>query len=253
MCYILICIFIMGLLYLVCNLTYLTTTHPITIPKNIFQTWNTLTIPPKMQQSVNKLKFDHPEFAYYLYDDAMCRAFIKTHFDKKVVDAFDTLRPGAYKADLWRYCILYIKGGIYLDIKYECVAGFSLNQLLDREYFVLDRPGWWKKGEIGIYNGVMVCVANNPILRLAIDKIVENVENREYGMNILYPTGPGLLGEMHGNDTTNFVLSYTHPEEIIHSTKGCILKGYTGYRKEQKQFHPLETYHELWPKRKIFN
>ena len=255
MCYILICMFIMGcLLYLICNLTYLTTiTHPITIPKNIFQTWNTLTIPPKMQQSVNKLKADHPEFAYYLYDDAMCRAFINAHFDKKVVDAFDTLRPGAYKADLWRYCILYIKGGIYLDIKYECVAGFSLSQLLDREYFVLDRPGWWKKGQIGIYNGVMVCVANNPILRLAIDKIVENVENREYGMNILYPTGPGLLGEMHGNDTSNFVLSYTHPEEIIHSTKGCILKGYSGYRKEQKQFHPLETYHELWPKRKIFN
>jgi mannosyltransferase OCH1-like enzyme len=234
-------------------LIYLYMNRSITIPKIIFQTWNTLTIPPKMQEAVNKLKADHPEFAYYLYDDAMCRDFINTHFDKRVVDAFDTLKPGAYKADLWRYCILYIKGGIYLDIKYECVSGFSLNQLLDREYFVLDRPGWWKKGEIGIYNGVMVCVANNPILRLAIDKIVENVENREYGMNILYPTGPGLLGEMHGNDTTNFVLSYTHPEEIIHSTKGCILKGYTGYRKEQKQFHPLETYHELWPKRKIFN
>jgi hypothetical protein len=72
-------------------------------------------------------------------------------------------------------------------------------------------------------------------------------------MNILYPTGPGLLGEVHGNDTSQFVLSYKHPEEIIHSTKGCILKGYAGYRKEQKQFHPLETYHELWPKRKIFN
>jgi mannosyltransferase OCH1-like enzyme len=225
----------------------------ITIPKNIFQTWNTLDLPPNMQQSVNKLKAQHPDFIHYLYDDTMCRNFIKKHFDKKVVQAFDTLRPGAYKADIWRYCVLYIKGGIYLDIKYECVNGFSLNQLLDREYFVLDRPGWWKKGQIGIYNGVMVCVAKNPILRMAIDKIVENVEKREYGMNILYPTGPGLLGEVHGNDTSQFVLSYKHPEEIIHSTKGCILKGYTGYRKEQKQFHPLETYHELWPKRKIFN
>jgi len=223
-----------------------------TIPKNIFQTWNTLTIPLKMQEAVNKLKFDHPDFTYYLYDDAMCRDFIKTHFDKKVVDAFDTLIPGAYKADLWRYCILYIKGGIYLDIKYECVAGFSLNQLLDREYFVLDRPEFFENG-IGIYNGVMVCVANNPILRITIDKIVENVENRDYGINSLYPTGPGLLGKVHGNDTSKFVLSYTHPDEIIHSTKGCILKGYTGYRKEQKQFHPLESYHDLWFKRKIFN
>ena len=225
----------------------------VDIPKNIFQTWNTLEMPPKMQQSVNKLKSGHPEFIHYLYDDKMCREFIQTHFDKNVVKAFDTLRPGAYKADLWRYCVLYIKGGIYLDIKYECVDGFSLNELLDREYFVLDRPGWWKKGQIGIYNGVMVCTAQNPILRMAIDKIVENVKNKDYGMNILYPTGPGLLGEMYGNDTSKFVLFYKHPEEIIHSTKGCILKGYDGYRKEQKQFHPLETYHELWPKRKIFN
>lgn len=247
MCYILICMFIICCLYSI--LTYLT----ITIPKNIFQTWNTLDLPVKMQQSVNKLKTNHPEFTHYLYDDAMCRGFIKTHFDKKVVDAFDTLRPGAYKADLWRYCILYIMGGVYLDIKYQCVNGFSLNQLLDREYFVLDRPGWWKKGQIGIYNGVMVCAKNNPLLLTAINKIVENVKNKDYGMNILYPTGPGLLGEVHGNDTSSFVLFYKHPEEIVHAAKGCILKGYTGYREEQKQFHPLETYHELWPKRKIFN
>ena len=219
------------------------------IPKNIFQTWNTLVLPPKMQQSVNKLKTDHPEFTYYLYDDAMCRDFINTHFDKRVVNAFDTLKPGAYKADLWRYCILYIKGGIYLDIKYECVAGFSLNQLLDREYFVLDRPEFFKNG-VGIYNGVMVCHANNSILRLAIDKIVENVKKREYGFNSLYPTGPGLLGEIIGN--RQFVLHYKHPEEIIHSMKGCILKGYSGYRKEQKQSHPLESYHDLWFKRKIW-
>ena len=69
----------------------------ITIPKNIFQTWNTLELPPNMQQSINKLKAQHPDFVHYLYDDTMCRNFIKTHFDKKVVQAFDTLRPGAYK------------------------------------------------------------------------------------------------------------------------------------------------------------
>ena len=230
---------------------------PITvdIPKNIFQTWNTLDLPLKMQQSVNKLKSDHPEFVYSLYDDKMCRKFIQTHFDQRVVKSFDKLRPGAYKADLWRYCVLYIKGGIYLDIKYECVDGFSLNELLDREYFVLDRPEFFDGG-IGIYNGVMVCLANNPILIAAINKIVENVEKKKYGKNSLYPTGPGLLGKIYGNDVSDIVLFYKHPDQIVHSTKGCILKGYNGYRKEQKQFHPLEpfgSYHDLWSKRKIFN
>ena len=48
--------------------------------------------------------------------------------------------PGAYKADLWRYCILYIYGGIYIDIKLEPINGFRFRELLDKEYFVLDCP-----------------------------------------------------------------------------------------------------------------
>ena len=31
--------------------------------------------------------------------------------------AFETLRPGAFKADLWRYAILWGCGGIYVDSK----------------------------------------------------------------------------------------------------------------------------------------
>ena len=26
---------------------------------------------------------------------------------------FDRLIPGAFKADLWRYCVMYITGGIF--------------------------------------------------------------------------------------------------------------------------------------------
>ena len=47
--------------------------------------------------------------------------FIKSHFSKRVLYAYDKLIPGAFKADLWRYCIIYINGGIYIDIKYECL------------------------------------------------------------------------------------------------------------------------------------
>jgi mannosyltransferase OCH1-like enzyme len=90
------------------------------IPLNIYQTWHTKNLPTKMQENVNCLKRQNPEFKYYLYDDYDCREFIKKNFDKDVLNAFDTLIPGAYKADLWRYCILYKNGGIYLDINFKC-------------------------------------------------------------------------------------------------------------------------------------
>ena len=57
------------------------------VPLIIYQTWATKDLPPKMSQCVNKLKTDNPEFDHYLYDDADCRKFIQTEFDKDVLDA----------------------------------------------------------------------------------------------------------------------------------------------------------------------
>ena len=41
----------------------------------------------------------------------MCRNFIKKHFSRDVSYAFDKINPGAFKSDLWRYCIIYKNGG----------------------------------------------------------------------------------------------------------------------------------------------
>jgi mannosyltransferase OCH1-like enzyme len=87
------------------------------IPLDIYQTWTTKELSPKMKECVETLKRENPEFTHHLYDDDDCYKFIKDNFDKEVADSYDNIIPGAFKADLWRYCILYKKGGIYLDIK----------------------------------------------------------------------------------------------------------------------------------------
>ena len=69
----------------------------------------------------------------------MRREFISKYFNKDVLEAYDTLLPGAYKADLWRYCILYKMGGIYMDIKYTLSNNtYKLINLTDKEYYVRD-------------------------------------------------------------------------------------------------------------------
>ena len=77
------------------------------IPLNIYQTWHTKELPSKMLQTCNLIKSENPEFNHYLYDDNDCREFIKANFEIDVLNAYDNLIPGAYRADLWRYCILY--------------------------------------------------------------------------------------------------------------------------------------------------
>ena len=79
------------------------------IPRQIFQTWhNKNELPPQVKSNIEKMKELNPEFDHYLFDDDDCLQFIQQHFTQDVVNAFQSLVPGAYKADLWRYCVLYI-------------------------------------------------------------------------------------------------------------------------------------------------
>jgi hypothetical protein len=256
------------------------------IPLNIYQTWHTKNLPTKMQENVNCLKRQNPEFKYYLYDDYDCREFIKKNFDKDVLNAFDTLIPGAYKADLWRYCILYKNGGIYLDIKFKCENNFKLIELTDKEYVVLDRPYsnqnmsikdnidlvndtnfykniykmidtyFWKNKEIGLYNALIVSKPNNPILLECINSIVENVKNRKYQYNPLYITGPGLFGEKffkgdYGKIEDIYLFNSLRGNYILSHDK-IILSHYPDYRDEQKKHQKNEYYHYLWSKKQIY-
>lgn len=267
------------------------TTIPHTIPLIIYQTWTTKTMPPKMTECVERLKTTNPEFDHYLYDDADCRTFIKENYETNILEAYDQLIPGAYKADLWRYCILYKTGGIYLDIKFQCEPGFSLLELTDdNESFVLDRPypdiympletellllnsstfydrlfensdkNTWKNKQIGLYNAVMATIPNNPVLYDCIQEIVRNVKNRTYGYHPLYPTGPGLFGEKYFKDDYHEKVKKTKYFNSVVGTyilnkERKILSQYPEYREEQRQYTktgPNFYYHDLWSNNNIY-
>ena len=64
----------------------------------------------------NKIVKENPGFKLEYYSDKGSRDFVENNYDKRVLDAYDKLKPGAYKADLFRYAILYKRGGIYSDL-----------------------------------------------------------------------------------------------------------------------------------------
>lgn len=222
------------------------------IPFNLFQTWHSKVLPPLMGEAVNYLKNSSPRFQHHLYDDTDCRNSIQTYFDERVLRAYDTMIPGAYKADLWRYCILYVFGGIYLDIKYIPVKGFRLIHLTEQEHWVLDIGG------NNIYNAVIVSLPKNPILLQAINKIVENVENRYYGGGCLDVTGPGLLSpfftkEQKGNMDMNHALINDNCNfRVVNLHNTVVLRSYTGYLEECKRYQKVEHYNTLWRDRRIY-
>jgi mannosyltransferase OCH1-like enzyme len=224
------------------------------IPLDIYQTWKTKDLPENMKLRVEELKRTNPRFNHYLYDDNDCKEFIKNNFDEIVLDTYNRLIPGAYKADLWRYCILYKKGGIYLDIKLKCINNFRLIELTEREHLVKDR---WNSG---IYNALMVCKPGNELLLKAINKIVQNVKDNFYGESPLHPTGPSLL-----RDIINYHKIYNVNIDLLHDSGDFGLISYkkrfvfsTTYpeydseRNEMQRTYNTSRYDVLWNNHEIY-
>ena len=153
-------------------------TRRTVIPLHIYQVWHDFKeMPSSVKESMETLKEQNYEFEHHLYDEGMCRTYIKDNFPKRVVDAFDKVVPHALKADIWRYCILYKKGGVYLDSKYYGMNGFKLITLTDKEYFCRDV----KIAHSGIYNAFIICKPGNKKLLHSIQQFVKNTEDNYYG------------------------------------------------------------------------
>ncbi|WP_040001022.1 glycosyltransferase family 32 protein, partial [Gluconobacter thailandicus] len=58
----------------------------------------------------------HPDAKYILWNNESIEEFIKANFDLSVYETYKSITAFAYKADLARYCILYIMGGMYIDL-----------------------------------------------------------------------------------------------------------------------------------------
>jgi len=226
--------------------------YDIQIPANIFQTWHTKKLPPLMFKAISLIKKINPNFRYYLFDDNDCQIFIKKFFPIEIYNTYNRLIPGAYKADLWRYCILYIYGGIYLDIKYIPVKGFKFINLLEEEHWTLDI------NKTNIYNALLVCKPKNEILLKAINQIVENVKNNYYGDSYLSPTGPQLLSQYFSEDekrnfkTKHEITGDNDFDKIIKFNDFTILRAYPGYFRERSLYSFKQHYSLLWYNKKIY-
>jgi hypothetical protein len=232
------------------------------VPLVIYQTWHSNKVPEKMKENIYKLLEVNPEFDYFLYSDEKCREFIENNFPKEVVNAFDMLIPGAYKSDLWRYCVLYKLGGVYLDIKY-----YSVMPMID---IIHTNPIIFVKdaGELtcgngkytGLYNAFMASTPQNPIFKGCIDDIVNSCKFKLYKNGSLDITGPCLLGrilietngyEYFKNIQFKHVFGAFMPIQILYKNS-VILQGYPEYRGEQKMFQKTEHSSALWNQRRVY-
>ena len=85
------------------------------IPLHLYFTARRSTAP--IEARVRAIQSMHPGFNATFFDDDAARQFLsRSPLGLPFAEAFDRIRVGAHRADYFRYCILYVRGGWYLDL-----------------------------------------------------------------------------------------------------------------------------------------
>ena len=197
-------------------------------------------------------------FTIRYYSDKDSREFIRNNFSKDIINAYDKLIPGAYKADLFRYCILYKNGGVYSDLTQRILK--PLESFIDFEkdelYLVKDIEHYKVNGEgssKGIQISFIAARPGNDIFLKAIRRIVKNVKDEYYGYNALYPTGPSLFYHLLKDYKSKYKigLKETGQNKIVNENDETIIISKI-VDHQQKILRNKDHYTVLWSNRRIY-
>jgi len=252
------------------NLRLVKTINPNIYNYSIIQTSPTQTMSKKKYYSISTILTTSVDYPYRFFDDKDVLDFVKTHFSQLIVDAINNLVPGAYVADIFRYCYLYLYGGIYIDCKK--IVYISFTDYIKRfvhythnmhnihntlEIFVKDIPPGMT------YNAVIVSDRLSKTIKLTLMYAVFMIVNNLYTEDPLNITGPGCLGDAiryvyKNNSYPYFYKNTVEPNRssefsyIVDLTGYNVIKNtYYGYYDEDNYYN-LRHYHLLWKDRKIY-
>lgn len=220
------------------------------------------------ENNLNVIKKLNPEYKVFFFDNSSRIKFIKQYFNTRVFNAYQKLIPGAYKADLFRYCFLFHQGGVYMDINKKLVIPLreiinpkaSMGLVLNSNHKIGEPPK--------IINGFIYIVPQHNLMKQCIEQCVTNIENNFYGNSSLSVTGPYMFGSVfyriyntslfslgYGlhfhDDTLIHVMKYIENEEIIDSVTGKKVISFTE-RQDCKTSFTIQSYGYLWSHQKIY-
>ena len=146
----------------------------------------------------------HPNWNWVYYDNGQSYDFILEHLGKKYADAYKNINIGAFKADFFRYCYMYVNGGIYADADTVLLnKDFIMKDNLSEYDIILTRDDPTNKK--AFFQGFIYAKPRHILFKKCIDKILQNIQDYKNGHTFepFHFTGPGLVYECF-SELTNF-------------------------------------------------
>ncbi|KAL7532601.1 hypothetical protein ACHAXR_008521 [Thalassiosira sp. AJA248-18] len=211
------------------------------------QTWFEPVTPekyPNMSRLIESWK--RSGWQYNFWDDASAAEFLSLHFPPEVREAYDSILPGAFKADLFRYCVLLIEGGIYADMDVMLESNLDAAVPPDVGFMVpVDAPGSKPDHRMCLWNGFIASAPAHPYLSRVIEHVVNNIRNRftvvdydhmmcpdpelsvVHAFSTLFTAGPCILG-LTVNEVMGRELQQTFVEGDLDKPSGINVENFPG-------------------------
>ncbi len=167
------------------------------IPKIIHQTSRSAEIPERWRRFQEKVKTLHPGWDYRLWTDASNIALVK-RAAPHLLALYRSLAKNIMRADMIRYILMDVFGGLYVDFDYEFLKPFDM---LDKR-IVLPRETNDTAGLV-LGNSIMASEPGHPFWKRVLRELERSVsalhrnpiEDEVNGL-----TGPGLVTRTYLKD-----------------------------------------------------
>lgn len=136
------------------------------------------------EQCYKKTKLINKNHTIKLYDDADIHNLIKKHFPDDI-EIVKKIEKGAILADVFRYLILYLEGGIYSDM--DCmplkpIDDLFNDHLINEKINIIVCKEWWKHPNVfkNKYNNNRLCqwyMITKPKQKIFLDCYKECIKN----------------------------------------------------------------------------
>jgi mannosyltransferase OCH1-like enzyme len=184
------------------------------IPNIVYQTWQNTYFGREHLNSLGAFRAMNADYGFELFDDAAIDAYMASAWGGTEIERI--YRKGVFgpmRTDIWRYCILYERGGVYCDIGKALAAPITeivptaATAVVSFERNRHNSPACGKAAralqhpDMRVLNWALMAAAGHPLFKRVIDGIVAKYPNyagrvvADPKLAILHFTGPIHLTE----------------------------------------------------------
>lgn len=189
------------------------------IPNIIHQIWiqGYDKIPLDLRDNHIICKNINDNFEYIFWDENKIKKLLSDHFDKKYLELYNSYVMPVQRADLARYVILYVYGGIYLDMDMICKKNLSHFLKLNLFFTIDIFYNLYKR----YLTGIIGAKNKHPLFLVILENMIKRKKYAYYyvpyssGTQLFYDSVQQYIKNTNDNNISIIDRKYLHPCTIL--------------------------------------